>query len=178
MSAPIDAATDLTQRKPIPSQEPSSCLSSVSANSIARNASLAFPVRITGALDRCARLALGDGETGRRRSDRRQVAGPAGLEGGDGFVVLEREADVVEAVHQPVAGEVVDLEARLDTGRRGRDRPALEVDGDLRWSGRRPPPPSAVSTVSAGSSTGRRPILRELPRKMSAKRGEMTAAKP
>jgi len=91
--------------------------------------------------------------------------------------MLEREADVVQTVHQPVAGEVVDLEARLDPGGGGGDRAGLEVDLTS-TVGSAVTAAISFSTVSAGSSTGSRPILSELPRKMSANRGAMTAAKP
>src|SRR5271165_2873720 len=46
----------------------------------------------------------GDGEPG----------GAIVLEGGDVVDVAQRQTDVVEALHQPPAGVVVDLEGRLD----------------------------------------------------------------
>src|SRR5687768_2476627 len=73
--------------------------------------------------------------------NRRQFAGrsggggeevaAAGLVGGDVGVVLQGEADVVEAVEQAVLGEVVQGEGAGDSGGRCLDGAALDVDRDL-----------------------------------------------
>ena len=89
--------------------------------------------------------------------------------------MAQREADVVEAVHEPVLREVVELERHVEADRRRGDALVLDVDDDLEIGillDRLPQPvhDRVVSTVAAT-----RPIFPQLLRKMSAKRGESTA---
>src|SRR4051812_48661953 len=64
-----------------------------------------------------------------RRGDR-LVARPSRLEIRDEIFVSQGEPDVVEALQEAPAGVVVDLEGGDDLA--GPDRPADQVDGDLR----------------------------------------------
>src|SRR5690349_17070799 len=53
------------------------------------------------------------------------------LEGGDVVDVAKGQADVVQALHQPPAGVVVDLEGRADPGRLGGHQALVQVHDDL-----------------------------------------------
>src|SRR6185369_1665584 len=83
--------------------------------------------RRAGAATRTAwiRPARRSGRGRRRRQERRA----AGLEHADRLSVPESEADVVQALHEPPTGEVVELERRDDAS--AADLTGTEVDSDL-----------------------------------------------
>ena len=79
---------------------------------------------------------------------------------------------------QPVVVEVVELERLVEVDRGHRDPAVDDVDDDLERRVVLDRAHDPVDDVLAASSTGTRPIFRQLLRKMSAKRGEMIAWKP
>ena len=97
------------------------------------------------------------------RVDRR---GAGRLERGDLVLVLERQADVVEAVQQAVPVERVELEGIAVRG-------AIVCASRSTVSSAPEPAPSAACTCSAGSATVSSPILSEFARKMSPNDGAM-----
>ena len=107
-----------------------------------------------------------------------EPGGAAGLVGGDGGVVPEGDADVVEAFEQAVVVEVLELERLVEVDGGDRDAAVDDVDDDLDASGRPRSSRMIRVTTSAGSATGSSPIFRQLLRKMSANRGEITARNP
>ena len=108
---------------------------------------------------------------------RREPGRPRRLERGDLVRMVERQADVVEAVQQAVLAERLDLERVLQAVA-VRDRLVLEVDA----SARSPGSPFAQSAIVLHCSSGRRissrPFFAELLKKMSANDGAMIALKP
>ena len=76
-----------------------------------------------------------------------------------------------------VLGEGVEGEAGLDAGGRGFQAEAFEVDGDFQRRVGLTASSRALPT-SGETCTGTSPALVELLRKMSPKRGEITAWKP
>ena len=90
----------------------------------------------------------------------------------------ERDADVVEALEEAVAGGVVERELDLDADGRRRHRAALDVDGDLERRVGLDGPQQRLADLGATPAPGTSPFLVQLLRKMSAKRGEITAWKP
>ena len=108
------------------------------------------------------------GRSGRR--DRHP--GRAGrLEGGDLVLVLQRDADVVEPLQEPVARGVVERELDVDAdGRAPRPRRGPTSTVISTW-GRPRRPAAAPLDHLGGTTTGTRPFLVQLLRKMSPKRG-------
>ena len=105
-------------------------------------------------------------ELGAERRERRRVRS---LVRGDRVLLAQRQRDLVQAVEQAVAREVVELE------REAAGRARLEVDRELLAARRAP---SAPSPAPAAACTGSSPILSEFWRKMSPNDGATTASKP
>ena len=89
------------------------------------------------------------------------------------------DADVVEALEEAVPGGVVERERRPRCRWPGAaTRAPLDVDGDLERRVGLDGPQQLLADLGRRPAPGTRPFLVQLLRKMSAKRGEITAWKP